>query len=57
MLRLLGADCSAPVAAFAEIEGESIRLRAMYGNAYAEGRAPIAEHLALAAEVVGRLRK
>lgn len=57
VLMRLNADCSEPVAAFAEIEGEALRLRAMYGNAYAEGRAPIAEHLALAAEVVGRLKK
>ena len=57
VLRLLGADCSAPVAAFAEIEGEAIRLRAMYGESYAEGKAPVAARLQLAAEVVGRLRK
>jgi len=57
VLRLLGADCSAPVAAFAEMEGEAIRLRAMYGEGYAEGKAPVAARLQLAAEVVGRLRK
>ena len=57
VLRLLGADCSAPVAAFAEMEGEVIRLRAMYGEGYAEGKAPVAARLQLAAEVVGRLRK
>ena len=57
VLRLLGADCSAPVAAFAEMEGEVIRLRAMYGEGYAEGKAPVAARLQLAAEVVRRLRK
>ena len=57
VLRLLGADCSAPVAAFAEMEGEVIRLRAMYGEGHAEGKAPVAARLQLAAEVVGRLRK
>lgn len=57
VLRLLGADCSEPVAAFAEMEGETIRLRAMYGKSYAEGKAPVSERLQLAAEVVGRLRK
>ena len=57
VLRLLGADCSAPVAAFAEMAGEVIRLRAMYGEGYAEGKAPVAARLQLAAEVVGRLRK
>lgn len=57
VLRLLNADCSQPVAAFAEIEGETMRLRAMYGESYAEGKAPVAQRLHLAAEVVGRLRK
>ena len=57
VLRLLGADCSAPVAAFAEMEGEGICLRAMYGEGHAEGKAPVAARLQLAAEVVGRLRK
>ena len=57
VLRLLNADCSEPVAAFAEIEGETLRLRAMYGKSYAEGKAPVAERLQLAAEVVRRLRK
>ena len=57
VLRLLGADCSAPVAAFAEMEGEVIRLRAMYGEGHAEGKAPVAARLQLAAEVVRRLRK
>lgn len=57
VLRLLNADCSEPVAAFAEIKGETLRLRAMYGEHYAEGKAPVAERLHLAAEVVRRLRK
>lgn len=56
VLMLLNADCSEPAAAFAEIEGEMLRLRAMYGAAYAEGRALVKDRLSLAAEVVGRLR-
>ncbi|MBQ7758989.1 hydroxymethylbilane synthase [Anaerotignum sp.] len=56
VLMLLNADCSEPAAAFAELEGGNIRLRAMYGEIYAEGTAPVAERLKLAAEVVGRLR-
>ena len=56
VLMLLNADCSEPAAAFAELEGGNIRLRAMYGEIYAEGTAPVAERLHLAAEVVGRLR-
>lgn len=56
VLMQLNADCSEPVAAFAEWQGTQIRLRAMYGEAYAEGIAPAAERLQLAAAVVGRLR-
>lgn len=56
LLMLLNADCSEPAAAFAEISGDIIRLRAMYGTAYAEGTAPVEERLELAAKVVGRLR-
>lgn len=56
VLMLLNADCSEPAAAFAEIEGEMLRLRAMYGAVYAEGRALVKDRLSLAAEVVGRLR-
>lgn len=56
VLMLLNADCSEPAAAFAEIEGETIRLRAMYGQQFAEGTAPVTDRLRLAAEVVGRLR-
>lgn len=56
VLMLLNTDCSEPAAAFAELEGDSIRLRAMYGTAYAEGTAPVEDRLGLAADVVGRLR-
>ncbi len=56
LLMLLNADCSEPAAAFAELSGDIIRLRAMYGTAYAEGTAPVEERLELAAKVVGRLR-
>ena len=56
VLMLLNADCSEPAAAFAELEGDKIRLRAMYGETYAEGTAPVEDRLHLAAEVVGRLR-
>lgn len=56
VLMQLNADCSEPVAAFAELEGDQIRLRAMYGAVYAEGTAPVADRLKLAADVVGRLR-
>ena len=57
VLMLLNADCSEPAAAFAELEGDCIRLRAMYGAVYAEGTAPVEDRLALAAEVVGRWRR
>lgn len=56
VLMQMNADCSEPVAAFAELEGETIRLRAMYGKYFAEGTAPIAERLQLAADVARRLR-
>lgn len=56
VLMRLNADCSEPAAAFAELSGDSIRLRAMYGTAYAEGTAPAAERLSLAADVVRRLK-
>ena len=56
VLMLLNADCSEPAAAFAEIKEETIYLRAMYGQHFAQGSAPVAERLHLAAEVVGRLR-
>ncbi len=56
VLMLLNADCSEPAAAFAQIKGETIHLRAMYGQHFAEGTAPIADRLQLAADVVGRLK-
>ena len=57
VLKLLNAACSEPVAAFAEPKGEMMRLRALYGARYAEGTAPLADRLRLAAEVVGRLKR
>ena len=56
VLMQLNADCSEPAAAFAELEGEMIRLRAMYGKHFAESTAPIEERLQLAADVARRLR-
>ena len=56
VLMQLNADCSEPAAAFAELKNGNIRLRAMYGKHFAEGTAPIAERLQLAADVARRLR-
>lgn len=56
VLSSLNADCSEPVAVFAEFIGENIYLRAMYGKKKAEGTAPIENRLELAEEVVRRLR-
>ena len=56
VLMQLNADCSEPAAAFAELEGEKIRLRAMYGKHAAEGTAKIEDRLQLAADVARRLR-
>lgn len=56
VLMRLNMDCSQPVAAYAEITGEELYLRAMLGKNYAEGRAPVVERLRLAAEIVGRLK-
>ena len=56
VLMQLNADCSEPAAAFAELEGGSIRLRAMYGKHSAEGTAKIEDRLQLAADVARRLR-
>ncbi len=56
VLMQLNADCSEPVAAFAELEGSNIRLRAMHGRNKAEGTALIAERLKLAADVARRLK-
>ena len=57
VLMQLNADCSEPVAAFAELQGEKIRLRVMYGRKSAEGTAPIAERLKLAAKLAGGMRE
>lgn len=57
VLMRLNMDCSQPVAAFAEISGEEIYLRAMLGEKSAAGRAPVAERLRLAGEIVGRLKE
>ena len=56
VLMQLNADCSEPAAAFAELEGENIRLRAMYGNSFAEGTVRIEGRLQLAADVARRLK-
>ena len=56
VLMQLNADCSEPAAAFAELEGDNIRLRAMYGNSFAEGTARIEDRLHLAADVARRLK-
>lgn len=56
VLMQLNADCSEPAAAFAELQGDNIRLRAMYGKQKAEGTAPICERLKLAAEVARGLK-
>lgn len=56
VLMQLNADCSEPAAAFAELEGETIRLRVMYGKKTAEGTARIENRLQLAAELAGRMR-
>lgn len=57
VLMQLNADCSEPAAAFAELEGEMIRLRAMYGKQKAEGTAPIKDRLQLAADVARGLKE
>ncbi|MBQ9091861.1 MAG: hydroxymethylbilane synthase [Anaerotignum sp.] len=56
VLMQLNADCSEPAAAFAELQGSNIRLRAMYGKHSAEDTAHISERLQLAADVARRLR-
>lgn len=56
VLMQMNADCSEPAAAFAELEGKNIRLRAMYGKHRAEGTAPIIDRLKLAADVARRLK-
>ena len=57
VLMQLNADCSEPAAAFAELEGEMIRLRAMYGKQKAEGTVPIEDRLQLAADVARGLKE
>lgn len=56
VLMQLNADCSEPAAAFAELQGDTIRLRAMYGRHAAEGTAKIEDRLQLAADVARRLK-
>ena len=56
VLMQLNADCSEPAAAFAELEDDNIRLRAMYGKHSAEGTARIEDRLQLAADVARRLK-
>lgn len=56
VLSSLNIDCSEPAAVFAELEGENIHLRAMYGKKRAEGIAPIENRFELAKELVRRLQ-
>ena len=57
VLMQLNADCSEPAAAFAELQGENIRLRVMYGRKSAEGTVPIADRLKLAAELARGIQR
>ena len=52
----LNADCSEPAAAFAELQGEHIRLRVMYGRKSVEGTAPIEDRLKLAAALAREMK-
>lgn len=60
--RGLGGSCQVPLAAYAEVEGADLRLRALVGNAAtgvfveAEIRGPIADADAIAVEAVARLK-
>ncbi len=60
--RGLGGSCQVPLAAYAEVEGTDLRLRALVGNAATgefvetEIRGPVADAEAIAAEAVARLR-
>jgi hydroxymethylbilane synthase len=60
--RGLGGSCQVPLAAYAEVEGGDLRLRALVGNAAtgayveAEIRGPLADAEAIAAEAVARLK-
>ena len=60
--RGLGGSCQVPLAAYAEVEGNDLRLRALVGNAatgeYVETeiRGPVTDADAIAAEAVARLK-
>ena len=60
--RGLGGSCQVPLAAYAEVEGGDLRLRALVGNAATgeyvetEVRGPVADADAIAAEAVARLK-
>ena len=60
--RGLGGSCQVPLAAYAEVEGGDLRLRALVGNAATgeyvetEVRGPLAAAEAIAAEAVARLK-
>jgi len=60
--RGLGGSCQVPLAAYAEVEGGDLRLRALVGNAATgefvetEIRGPMADADAIAAEAVARLK-
>jgi hydroxymethylbilane synthase len=60
--RGLGGSCEVPLAAFAEVEGGTLRLRALVGNhltgqyVEAEERGPVVDGERIAAAVVARLR-
>jgi len=61
--RGLGGSCQVPLAAYAEIEGSELRMRALVGNAAtgefveSEGSAPIDDAEVLAARLVADLKK
>jgi hydroxymethylbilane synthase len=60
--RGLGGSCQVPLAAYAEVEGSDLRLRALVGNAATgeyvetEVRGPLADADAIAADAVARLK-
>jgi hydroxymethylbilane synthase len=60
--RGLGGSCQVPLAAYAEVEGNDLRLRALVGNAATgeyvetEVRGPLADADAIAADAVARLK-
>lgn len=59
----LGADCHAPVAAFAEVSADELHLRARVASAdgqirlHVEGRASTGNHVTLANELIAELRE